>query len=91
MTVFEILPQADWVPLIPLNSLDLDSVTKSEAIFLDFSQEDICLVAVSLNAAPDSSSELTFHLTFLTLRAGMVLFLLLYMLISLVVFESVTG
>lgn len=51
---------------------------------------DIPLVAVSLNAASDSSSELTCCLTFITLRAGIVLFLLLDMLVSLVVFESVT-
>lgn len=91
MTAFEIPSQADWVPLTPLNNLDLDILTKSEAVFLAFNQEDIHLVAVSPNAAPDTSSEPTFHLIFVTLRAGTVLFLLLDTLISLVVFESVTG
>lgn len=90
MGAFEIPSQADWVLLTPLNSPHLDIVTKPGAVFLDFNQEDIRLVAVSLNAAPDSASELTFHLTFVTLRAGTALFLPLDMLISLVVFESVT-
>lgn len=90
VSAFEILSQADWVPLTLLNSPDLDLVTKSKAIFLGFNQQDTSLVAVSLKAAFDSSSELAFHLTFVMLQGGMAFFLLLILLVSLEVFGSVT-
>lgn len=90
VSAFEILSQADWVPLTLLNSTDLDLATKSEDIFSGFNQQDASLVAVLLKAAFDSSSELAFHLIFIMLQDGMTFFLLLILLISLEAFGSVT-